>query len=194
MVKAVLLFVLLAFSQAVSAQCDLIIDYDASGNRIFRGNACDPDCSTHVVNTEDDGQGSLRRAIFCAVDGDNLSFDNQLFGNTIGLTSRGLVIDKSISLNWEMLGAANMPKITVEAAPGFLPLEVAQGKTVRIEDINFKARRAVSPRVLLNRGTLTLRDLDLIDDAAYEGMGSTILNQGILKINENVKIRFVTYN
>jgi hypothetical protein len=51
-----------------------------------------------VTNTNDSGAGSLRQAIADAVDGDTIQFSPTLNGQTIGLTSAELAINKNITI------------------------------------------------------------------------------------------------
>ena len=52
-----------------------------------------------VTTTADSGAGSLRQALADANDGDTIQFDAALNGQTIGLTSAELVIDKNITIS-----------------------------------------------------------------------------------------------
>ena len=52
-----------------------------------------------VTTTADSGAGSLRGAIAAASDGDTIQFDAVLNGQTIGLTSGELAIDKNITIS-----------------------------------------------------------------------------------------------
>src|SRR5215831_13608019 len=51
-----------------------------------------------VINTNDNGPGSLRQALVDANDGDTINFDPSLKGQAIRLTGPELVIDKSITI------------------------------------------------------------------------------------------------
>jgi protocatechuate 3,4-dioxygenase beta subunit len=53
-------------------------------------------CTDVVLNTLDDGFGSLRAAIECVADGDTVTFDPSLAGDTIFITSQLISIDKNI--------------------------------------------------------------------------------------------------
>jgi len=56
------------------------------------------DCYNEVVNTNDNGPGSLRDVIACAADGDIITFDPAIDGQNIMLTSGQIVIDKSLTI------------------------------------------------------------------------------------------------
>ncbi|MEM9549423.1 MAG: hypothetical protein AAGA77_25865 [Bacteroidota bacterium] len=176
------------------AQCNIQIKYDESGNRIFRGNACDPECSTQVVNKDDIGVGSLRNAIFCAEDGDNVTFQDSLDGHTINLETGAIVIDKSIQIN--ELELFYSPKdITLRAVEDNKVMEIEPNETVVIDEVNMVSRNGFddNPRILLNHGTLTLKNLTLTDDGAFQEMNSTLLNLGVLNIIESVNLIYAYY-
>jgi len=52
-----------------------------------------------VTNTNDSGPGSLRQALADADDGDSISFDSSLNGQSIILTGGELLVDKSITIS-----------------------------------------------------------------------------------------------
>lgn len=121
-----LLYVGVAF-----AQCPLIIQYDAAGNRIFRGNECDPECSTFVSNNNDAGIGSLRNAISCARDGDLIEFDASLHNLPIQLLSGKLLVNVSVDIN-PINGGLLTKNIIIRSSSNDKVLEVSN---VRIEEI-----------------------------------------------------------
>jgi hypothetical protein len=71
--------------------------YDAAGCRILRDQSCDPTCSTLVVNVNDSGTGSLRKAIECASHGDTIKFAPNVIGQTITLLT-SIKINKNIHI------------------------------------------------------------------------------------------------
>jgi hypothetical protein len=192
--KIFTLLICLGFLQAGYSQCDLIIKYDESGNRIFRGNECDPECSTVVTNVEDLGLGTLRNAIFCAVDGDYITFDQTLDNETINLESGKITIDKSIQVNQSDLMYSPVD-IDVKAQTGNVVFEILDNHTVVFQKVNMISHAGFdnNPRVLINHGSLTLQDLDLVDDGQFQNTNSTLLNTGALNIQETVKLIYVYY-
>lgn len=175
-------------------QCNIQIQYDDSGNRIFRGNNCDPECSILVANTDDIGVGSLRNAIFCAEDGDNITFQDSLNGQTINLETGAIVVDKSIQIN--ELELFYFPKdITLRAIEDHKVMEIEPNEIVVIDEVNMVSKNGFddNPRILLNHGTLTLKNLTLTDDGAFQGMNSSLLNLGVLNILESVNLIYAYY-
>src|SRR5690606_13477728 len=61
-------------------------------------------CSLMVLNTDDDGFGSLRNAIACAEVGSTITFAPELEGDTIYITSDALIIDKDLTLACDFSG------------------------------------------------------------------------------------------
>lgn len=176
------------------AQCNIQIKYDASGNRIFRGNNCDPECSTVVANTDDLGVGSLRNAIFCAEDGDNITFEDSLSGEIINLDSGTIVIDKSIQINEP--DSAYLPvDIHLRSTDDHMVMIIESDEAVVIDQLDMTSNNGYNnnPRILLNHGTLTLRNLTLIDDGAFQNSNSTLLNTGTLNILESVNLIYAYY-
>jgi len=182
------------FLQIGYAQCNIEIQYDDSGNRIFRGNKCDPDCSTLVVNSNDIGIGTLRNAIICAKDGDDIIFQDSLDGQTINLEAAPIIVDKSIQIN-ETDSAYASVYITLRATANHKIMEIEPNETVIIENIDMISKNGFNsnPRILLNHGTLTLKNLTLTDDGAFQGMNSTLLNTGVLNILESVNLIYAYY-
>src|SRR6516225_602776 len=79
-----------------------------------------------VMNTNDNGSGSLRAAIDSAQDGDTISFDVSVTG-TITLTSGELLVNKSVTISGP---GANM--LAVDANHTSRVLHIASGKDVTI--------------------------------------------------------------
>ncbi|HEX6279123.1 MAG TPA: right-handed parallel beta-helix repeat-containing protein, partial [Pyrinomonadaceae bacterium] len=77
--------------------------YPANNIAMWNGTSWDAQCpaaTTVVLNTNDNGEGSLRHAIASACPGGWISFDPDVFADpqTITLTSGELVIDKSLTI------------------------------------------------------------------------------------------------
>ena len=52
-----------------------------------------------VTTINDNGSGSLRQALAAAVNGDTISFNSSLNGQTITLTSGELLVNKTVALS-----------------------------------------------------------------------------------------------
>src|SRR5215475_13919153 len=83
-----------------------------------------------VMNTNDNGPGSLRAAIDSAQDGDTISFDVSVTG-TITLTSGEVLVNKSISISGP---GANM--LAVDANHASRVFYIASGKDVTISGLS----------------------------------------------------------
>ena len=115
--------------------------------------------SVAVVNTNaDSGGGSLRAAIGAATDGDTITFDAALDGQTITLTTGEIAINVSITIQGP--GAINL---TVSGNHASRIFEVAAGKTVSISG-------------------LALANGSVVGPAAGDGIGGAILDHGSLTV------------
>lgn len=178
------LFFMLFVSFSLWTQCPLIINYDAAGNRVYRGNDCDPTCSTHVTTTADDGPGSLRRAIACAADGATITFAPALVGQYIDLTSGHIPVNKSI-----IIDQASSTIITVRANQSGPVFDHVSGSS-ELKYLKLYASNEVGKqgRALINRADLTLENIDIYDSDILQGNGSTLLNEGTMLIKGTTRI------
>ncbi len=183
----------LLFSHFAIAQCDLELKYDAAGNRIFRGNKCNPDCSVHVTNTEDIGNGSLREAVYCANNGDNITFENSLANQAIKISGK-IVVDRSIDINKTAANYTSVD-IIVKSVVDDLVLEVDANHEVFLNNLNLisNAGYNANPRILNNNGILTLKNMTLSDDAEFRGENSTISNSGSLTLLDILNHIYIFY-
>ena len=165
-------------------QCALHINYDTAGNRVYRGNGCDPTCSLLVTNTNDDGAGSLRKAIACAAEGDTILFSPALIGQFITLTNGAVNVNKSINI------LQNGISIIKVKADGLGPvLEFVSGQSKLRHTYLFGSNEVGKDgRALINRDDLTLENVHLYDAEHLVGSGSTITNYGNLIIEGNTKL------
>lgn len=166
------------------SQCPLVINYDAAGNRVYRGNDCDPSCSTHVTTIADDGPGSLRRAIACAADGATITFAPALVGQYIDLTTGYIPVNKSIHI-----AQTDNTIIRVRANQSGPVFEQVSG-TSELKYMKLYASNEVGKqgRGLINRGELTLDNTDIYDSDILQGNGSTVLNEGTMIIKGTTRI------
>ena len=84
-----------------------------------------------VVNTNDNGPGSLRQALADAVDGDTINFNSSLNGQRITLTSGELLVDKGVTISGP---GANT--LAVDANHASRVFHIASGKTVTISGLS----------------------------------------------------------
>ncbi len=124
------------------------------------GSMASDDC-TYVTNTADDGLGSLRAAIDCAVDGDTITFSPDVYNSSIMLTTDSIIIGKRI-----VLAADVSSNITIAAAT---PLDGSLQSIFVIESC----------------AEVSLIGLTI--DGAFGPDGSAIRNDGLLTL-ENMTI------
>jgi hypothetical protein len=135
-----------------------------------------------VLNTNDSGAGSLRDAINTAnIDnnGDQVTFDHSLSGQTIKLTSG--VLEISANLDIKGLGAAHLAVSGNNASQVFL---IDGGATVSIADLTIThgATSGIGGGIFNQSGAvLTLSHVAVTDNtvtAFYTGSGGGLFNEG----------------
>lgn len=134
-----------------------------------------------VTSTEDDGEGTFRRAFDCVAEGDTITFDPVVFGDTIDLTSSTIVINKSVNV---IADPAN--GIVIDGS-GLLSLFTIQpGNTITIQGLDFNVGRDIWANFADVFGTLILRSNDI-----YSFQVGTVIEihvPGELIIEESVEI------
>jgi beta-glucanase (GH16 family) len=134
-------------------------DGDASGQvkvDLVRRVLLPPPTELIVTTLDDSGAGSLREALGLIADGGTITFDPDLVGGTIGLTSGQLVVDRSVTID-------------ASAAPGVI---VSGGNSSRVFQIEATA-------------TVSMNDL-VVADGAGAPRGGGILNHGTLNLDRVV--------
>lgn len=147
----------------------------------------DTDCSYIVTNTNDNGPGSLRRVIECALDGATIAFDPLLtdgIGNdTIKLTSGAIRLSKNINIHQT---ATTIPIIkAVATGPVF---DVSGSKLFSLKYVDIYSGTNLNNRAILNSGTLNLENVSIFEKASIIGTGTTLTNLGNVNIIGNVSI------
>jgi hypothetical protein len=89
-----------------------------------------------VTTTADGGAGSLRQAIADAVDGDTIQFSPTLNGQTIGLTSAELAINKNITITGPGAGQLAVQRSQNTGTPQFRIFHILPGHVVLISGLN----------------------------------------------------------
>src|SRR5438552_16746737 len=84
-----------------------------------------------VNNTNDDGPGSLRQALVDANDGDTI--DATGISGVITLTTGGLVVDKSVTIN-----GAGADVLAVDGNATSRVFQISSGETVTISDLTIR--------------------------------------------------------
>ena len=93
-----------------------------------------------VMNTNDNGTGSLRQALADAVDGDTINFNSSLNGQTITLTSGELLVDKRVTISGP---GANT--LAVDANHASRVFYIDSGKTVTISGLTIENGSVILP-------------------------------------------------
>ena len=138
-------------------------------------------CNT-VVNTLDDGPGSLRYACDCVEPGETINFSSSLNNSTISLTSDMLVLNKDISII-----ATTAQNITLSGATVTRTFRTTTSATVTVEGLRLVAGTLVNGGAILNRGDLTLRDIIVDHNPGVQG-APLIRNLGELHIEGTCEI------
>lgn len=115
-----------------------------------------------VTSTADSGAGSLREALAIARDSDTIQFAAALNGQTIGLTTAELVIDKDITISGPGRDALAVSKAST-SMPYFGIFHVLPGHTVVIEGLTISHGydnhgTAFGAGIFNDHATLTLKD------------------------------------
>jgi predicted outer membrane repeat protein len=129
-----------------------------------------------VTNTSDNGLGSLRQLIAEASDGDTITFDTSLAGETILLESN-LIIDKDVAINGEGLS----PQITV-SGNNVAHLEIPAGRMVTLSNL------IISEGIdsgIKSWGDLVIEDSTLRDNIGTNG-GAIYIATGSVEITNSI--------
>ncbi len=155
--------------------------YDAAGCRILRDQSCDPTCSTLVINVNDSGAGSLRKAIECASHGDTIKFAPNVIGQTINLLT-SIKINKNIHI----LQNVN----SVVTVGGSVPAIQVNSGTLELQHIHINAGCQINffGTGIRNYGDMILRDVTVIQDDASNCGAASVYNLGGMIIEGHTKV------
>ena len=137
-----------------------------------------------VVNTDDNGPGSLRQAVVDAVDGDTINFSSSLNGQRVTLTSGELLVIKSVAISGP---GANT--LAVDANHASRVFHIASGKTVTISGLTITNGLAPTTPwgwgggIYNDHATLTLSNCTVSGNSTPTdsfGNGGGIFNDGSL--------------
>jgi len=143
-----------------------------------------PEC-TFVVNTDDDGFGSLRYAIDCAAPGDTIEFSPLLMNEAINIFSNPLVVSQDLHINANP--AANL---TVDGSilPNAFQTGLNGQANITIRGLDIIAGTDFLGGAIQNGAVLTLEDLDIIDTNGTSMSVIANFNGGALIIRGTVQI------
>ena len=135
-----------------------------------------------VMTTVDNGAGSLRDAIAAAQSGDTIQFAPALDGQTITLTSGGLIIDKRVMVIGPGASRLTVQRSTVAGTPAFRIFEILSDRVVTIQGLTISNGYAPggsppsgSGGGIYNSGMLTMMDCAFIGNRT-DGVGGGIFN------------------
>ena len=130
---------------------------------------------THVINSDDDGQGSLRWSIANVKEGGTITFDQRLSGKTILLTSGDLNITKSLHINGPDRGT-----LAISSGQSGYVFFVHKRVVVTITNLTF-ANSSRNSGFITNEGNLTLTHCIISGNEG--GVGPLYNNHGNLILN-----------
>ena len=138
-----------------------------------------------VITTADSGPDSLRQALADAQDGDTIQFDAALNGQTIGLESSELVIDKNITISGPGPGLLTVARS--QQAADFRIFNIPPSHTAEIDGLTITGGSLVGNGGGISSGaTLTISNCAIsgnsitADGVQYSGAG--IYNVGTMTI------------
>jgi glycosidase len=144
------------------------------------------DVCTDVRVTANAGLHSLRDAIECSSDGDEVMIEFPVYNQTITLNSP-IDIDKNITIT-----GFPSKNVTISGSDfSGSVFSILAGKTVTMNGFKISCAQGNSDgRCLVNSGTLTLDDVNLHDDIGHPTIGSSLLNtsSGVITIENSVEI------
>ena len=140
------------------------------------------DCSI-VINTDDDGFGSLRYAVNCAQPGDTISFSHLLNGDTITLTTGAIDLYKNVSI----LAEAD-DDMHLDASGVVRNFDILPGTQVVISGLQIIVGNGAVGAGIKNEGHLTIIDLTMINPYGTSSLattsGSQLTVQGVCYLIE----------
>lgn len=138
-------------------------------------------CSPNgITNINNDGWGSIRRAVLCSSANDTIDVSPGLTGQTILLNSP-ILINKNLSI---IQSAASYFKVKATAdGPIF---NIVAGSTFSLKYLDLYAGTGTKGRAISNSGTLNLSNIKVFEHPSMPSNGSLIYNLGNLNlINDN---------
>ncbi|MBK9255355.1 MAG: hypothetical protein IPM42_07705 [Saprospiraceae bacterium] len=135
-----------------------------------------------VYSVEDNGPGTLREAINCALPGDTVRFAYSIAGDSILLTSNQIALNKHISV----IANKNF-SIYVNGSGTERVFDILDGNNVLLEGLSLISGAANDGAGIRSAGQLTLKDLTIYFDQNIPS-NSHLLNNGELNIENNVSV------
>jgi len=148
--------------------------YHLNASEVFILTNFEIDPCLEVVNDKDNGYGSLREAISCAMSGDTILFDYGVWNDTIGLQTP-LVLDKDLYF------LEKNAHITLDGSNTNHVLMINSGKQIYLNGFQLLCGTSIEGRCIENAGTLTIEEVDIKDGNL--GIGSSLKNTSTGQIN-----------
>lgn len=136
--------------------------------------------STIVSNTNDDGCGSLRKAVELANPSDVVRFEPAINGNTITLTSGQILINKNLTIQGN-----GFIYTKIDGNTSSRIFSVGQGNTVNITGVGMENGSAVTGGAIFSKGTTTVTNSYLSNNTATHG-GAVYADKGELHLNNSI--------
>ncbi len=144
--------------------------------------SCELLCSDEVVNTNDDGWGSLRRTILCADPGESIGFSPGVIFENYALYST-ILIDKDVLIN---IGQGNyINLIPAGLGPAF---QITNNGQLELDYLNLISGTLSNGGAIINDGVLILKNVDVFQNEETIDVESLIQNNGQLLIRGHSNI------
>ncbi len=144
--------------------------------------SCELLCSDEVVNTLDDGWGSLRRTILCADPAEPINIASGVLLENFTV-SNPIVIDKNIIID---VGQGNSINIIPDGTgPAFQILNNGQ---LELDHLTLISGTLNTGGAIINDGILILKDINVLQNEENSNAETLILNNGqvVIKGNSNL--------
>jgi hypothetical protein len=152
--------------------------------RVMAGGAASPAVTITVMNTNDNGAGSLRDAIGAASSGDTIEFDATVFSlpQTITLTTGALVVAQNVTIQGP---GANLLSVSGNNVSGVF--DIPSGFSVTISGMTIRdAGDVIQGGGIMNVGSAMINDCVIRNNTAKQGSG--VQNDGTMTINNSAII------
>jgi hypothetical protein len=135
-----------------------------------------------VINTNNDGYGSLREAISSASSGDTILFDYVVWNDSIQLLT-------PITLDKNLFFLENNSNVSIDGSTSSKVFQVTAGNQISIKGMNIICCSYTDGRCIDNEGNLILENVMIYD--GFIGTGSSINNKtgATFEIKGQVKIK-----
>ncbi len=129
-------------------------------------------CSSVITSTQNSGPGSLRDLLACSTSGSVLTFDPSISNDTIKLSSP-IIIDKNLEINGQGLN------ISIQSEHPSQLFTIQTGSSLALSYLKLLAGTGINDvRGIVNNGTLSVTDLEIIDPLSNSTSGQTIDSMG----------------